>query len=74
MSVTCGCVGLSDSRLFGNEVCLTDGGGRGQCGGTETAQKQSEAEHDHLQRARGEGCGGWGGSETRWGVGGAERG
>lgn len=61
--VTCGCVGLSDSRLFGHEVCLTDGGGRGQRGGTETAQKQSEAEHDHLQRVRGEG-GGMGGVNT----------
>lgn len=47
--LTCGCVGLFDSQLFGGEACFNDAAGWGEAAGVETPQKESEAQHDHLQ-------------------------
>lgn len=48
-ALTCGCVGLFDSQLFGGEACFNDAAGWSEAARVETPQKQSEAQHDHLQ-------------------------
>lgn len=49
---TCSCVGLFDRQLFGSEACFCDGGTGRQTIWVKAAQKQSKAQHNHLQTDR----------------------